>query len=201
MRVVIATNNQNKLREFSELAGDEPWLELELAPEGFNPKETGTTFVENAKIKAKAAALMSGMTAVADDSGLIVEAINGRPGIKSARYCEGTDADRAAKILQELEGVPESKRQAAFMCAMVVCTPDGNVAYTAIRAWEGTIAMEARGTNGFGYDPIFLPNRSKVTAAELSPDEKNKVSHRALAWKQVVQYLKKNVEFSVKVES
>jgi XTP/dITP diphosphohydrolase len=201
MRVVIATNNRNKLRELSELAADEPWLELDLAPQGFNPKETGTTFVDNAKIKAKAAALATGLTAVADDSGLIVEAINGRPGIKSARYCEGTDADRAAKVLSELEAVPESKRQAAFMCAMVVCTPDGNVAYTSIRAWEGTIAMEARGANGFGYDPIFVPNRSQVTAAELSAEEKNKVSHRALAWRQVVQYLKKNVEFSVKVES
>jgi XTP/dITP diphosphohydrolase len=201
MRVVIATNNQNKLREFSELAGEEPWLELQLAPDGFNPKETGTTFVENARIKAKAAALASGMTSVADDSGLIIEALNGRPGIKSARYIEGTDADRSNKILEELQGVPESKRQAAFMCAMVVCTPDGEVAYSSIRAWEGTIAMQARGENGFGYDPIFLPNNRQVTAAELSPDEKNKLSHRAQAWRQVVQYLKKNVEFSVKVET
>lgn len=201
MRVVIATSNANKLREFSELASDEPWLELEMAPDGFNPAETGTTLVENARIKAKAAALASGMTAVADDSGLIIEALNGRPGIKSARYCEGTDQDRAAKVLDELKAVPESKRQAAFMCAMVVCDPDGNVAYSSIRAWEGTIAMQARGTNGFGYDPIFMPNNRQVTAAELSPDEKNKLSHRAQAWRQIIQYLKKNVEFSVKVES
>src|SRR5438105_900064 len=102
MKVVIATTNPGKLKEFTELSAAEPWLELTMAPTDFGPDETGKTFVENAKIKAIEAAKRTGMMSVADDSGLIVEALDGKPGIHSARYCEGSDADRAQKVLEEL---------------------------------------------------------------------------------------------------
>jgi XTP/dITP diphosphohydrolase len=190
MKVVLATGNPGKLKELQALASNEPWLELELAPEGFNPEETGKTFIENAKIKATAAARMTGRMSVADDSGLIVEALNGRPGIHSARYCEGTDEDRRNKLLKELAAIDDDKRQAAFMCAMAVADADGSIAYTAIRYWEGSIVREPKGANGFGYDPIFRPNNKQITAAELDPAEKNRVSHRGKAWEQVVNFLR-----------
>jgi XTP/dITP diphosphohydrolase len=190
MKVVLATNNPGKLRELKALAANESWLELVLAPDGFDPAETGKTFIENAKIKASAAARMTGTMSVADDSGLIVEALNGRPGIHSARYCEGSDEDRRNKLLEELSKTPDDRRQAAFMCAMAVADPDGSIAYTAIRFWEGLILREARGANGFGYDPIFQPLNKKTTAAELDPEEKNRVSHRGQAWNQVLSFLR-----------
>jgi XTP/dITP diphosphohydrolase len=190
MKVILATTNPGKLKEFSELAKDEPWLELELAPSGFNPKETGKTFIDNAKIKALEAAKITGTIAIADDSGIVVEALDGKPGIHSARYCEGSDADRRAKLLQEMKGIPEDRRQASFVCAMVVAEPDGNFPFNSIRVWLGQIATEEKGTNGFGYDPIFNPNNRSCTAAELTPEEKNQVSHRAQAFKQIVNYLK-----------
>src|SRR5438045_1562339 len=114
MRVVLATKNPGKLKELQELALDAPGLELILAPADVNPAETGTTVVENATIKAQAASKLTGLPAIADDSGLIVEALNGRPGIHSARYCEGTDADRRAKLLKEMADIPLDKREAAF---------------------------------------------------------------------------------------
>jgi XTP/dITP diphosphohydrolase len=190
MKVVLATTNPGKLKELKALAANESWLELVLAPEGFNPEETGKTFIENAKIKARVAAQMSGAMSVADDSGLIVEALNGRPGIHSARYCEGTDEDRRNKLLAELDKTPDDRRQAAFMCAMAVADPDGSIAYTAIRFWEGMIVREAKGANGFGYDPIFRPNTKSITAAELEPEEKNRISHRGQAWNQVLSFLR-----------
>ena len=190
MKVVLATTNPGKLRELKELAASEPWLDLVLAPEGFNPKETGATFVENAKIKAREAAKLSGLMTIADDSGLVVEALNGKPGIHSARYCEGTDEDRRHKLLEEMNAIPEDRRQAAFVCAMVVCDPDGSVAFSSIRYWEGKIAKQERGNNGFGYDPVFQPINKSHTAAELAADEKNRVSHRGQAWTQVLAFLR-----------
>jgi XTP/dITP diphosphohydrolase len=190
MKVVIATTNPGKLKEFAQLKGDCPWLELELAPPGFNPEETGTTFIENAKIKARAAAASTGLTAIADDSGLIIEALNGRPGIRSARYCEGSDADRRAKVLAELKDVADDRRQAAFMCAMAVCEPDGTISFTSIRAWEGYIGRTEKGVNGFGYDSIFYLNNTTTTSAELAPEEKNRISHRGQAFRHVLTFLK-----------
>jgi XTP/dITP diphosphohydrolase len=192
MKVVLATTNPGKLKELKELASEETWLELTMAPEGFAPKESGATFVENARIKAREAARATGLPAIADDSGLVVEALNGKPGIHSARYCEGSDADRTNKVLEELSKIADDKRQAAFVCAMVVCDPDGTVAFSSIRYWEGRIAREAKGSNGFGYDPIFYPVNKNTTAAELAPDEKNRISHRGQAWKQVLNFLKQH---------
>lgn len=190
MKVVLATTNEGKLRELKELASGEPWLELIIAPADFSVKETGQTFVENAKIKAREAARLTGVMSIADDSGLIVEALNGKPGVLSARYCEGTDADRRNKVLSELQAIPDGKRQAAFVCAMVVADPDGSIAFSSIRYWEGSIANQERGTNGFGYDAIFQPVNKSGTAAELAAADKNRISHRGQAWNQVLAFLK-----------
>lgn len=189
MKIVLATKNPGKLKELLELAGGAPWLDLVLAPAEFDPEETGSTFLENATIKASAAARLTGLTAVADDSGLVVEALNGRPGIHSARYCEGDDKARRKKLLAELKDVPAGQRQAAFICNMAVANPDGRVVQTAEGVWPGEIGFVERGENGFGYDPIFcLPGRD-MTAAELPPSEKNVLSHRGQAWRAVLSYL------------
>lgn len=190
MKVVLGTTNPGKLKEFASLAGSENWLELELAPPDFSVQETGTTFFENAKIKASKAAQMTGLPALADDSGLVIEALKGKPGILSARYCEGSDADRRAKVLKEMEKVPEKERQAAFFCAMVLANPDGSVAFSTIRCWEGQIALEERGENGFGYDSIFILPKKQLSAAELDLEEKNRISHRGQAFAQVLRFLK-----------
>ena len=194
MKVILATNNQGKLREFSELTSSESWLQLELAPQGFNPVETGKTFVENARIKAVTAAKLTGMLAIADDSGIVVEALNGAPGIHSARYCEGSDADRVNKLLNELKDVPDGERHASFICAMIAAEPDGSTAFSVIRFWEGKIARQPCGENGFGYDPIFLPKDKNCSAAQLTKDEKNQLSHRGKAFRQVLDFLKKRHE-------
>lgn len=191
MRIVLATTNPGKLKEFTELSKAEPWLMLELAPPDFSPEETGKTFFENAKIKAIAAALLTKSTAVADDSGLVVEALNGRPGIHSARYCEGSDADRRAKLLKEMEKVPAGERHATFICSMVIANADGSIAFNTMRCWEGQIGFEEKGDDGFGYDPLFILPKRGVTAAQIAAEEKNKISHRGQAWSQVVNYLKK----------
>ncbi|MBY0356631.1 MAG: RdgB/HAM1 family non-canonical purine NTP pyrophosphatase [Candidatus Obscuribacterales bacterium] len=190
MRIVLATTNQGKLKEFSALAENESWLNLELAPEDFNVNESGNTFFENAKLKAVTAAKLTGLTSIADDSGLVVEALNGKPGVHSARYCPGSDADRRQKLLKDMEAVPENRRQAAFFCAMVVSNPDGSIAFNTMRCWEGMIGYKEAGDGGFGYDPIFYLPQRKITVAQLPAIEKNLISHRGQAWKQVLNYLK-----------
>ncbi|HEY9870622.1 MAG TPA: RdgB/HAM1 family non-canonical purine NTP pyrophosphatase [Candidatus Obscuribacterales bacterium] len=192
MRIVLATRNPGKLAELTEMGGQVPWLELVLAPEGFAPDETGKTFFENASIKARAAAKLTGLPALADDSGLVVEALDGKPGIQSARWCEGSDADRRAKLLSALEGVAEERRLAAFMCVMVLCDRSGNVLHSVIRAWPGRIGLTERGANGFGYDPIFYLLDRDITAAELSRQEKNRLSHRGQAWRAMLSFLDAN---------
>lgn len=189
MKLVIGTKNPGKLREFKDLAAGEDWINLEMVGEDFVAEENGKTFFENAKIKAVKAAQVTGNQALADDSGLVIEALNGKPGINSARYCDGTDADRRAKILKEMEKIPEEQRHAAFFCAMVIANPDGQVVFNTIRCWEGVIGFEERGDNGFGYDPIFYLPKRKISAAELAAEEKNRISHRGKAWIEVLKYL------------
>ncbi len=191
MKLVVSTKNPGKLKEFQDLARAENWLDLQMAPAEYSVEENGATFFENAKIKAIKAAQMTGLPAFADDSGLVIEALKGKPGIHSARYCEGSDADRRAKVLKEMEAVPEDRRQAAFFCAMVLANPDGSIAFSTIRCWEGVIGFEERGANGFGYDPIFYLPKSKLSAAELDSEEKNRISHRAQAWMQLLKHLQK----------
>jgi XTP/dITP diphosphohydrolase len=188
MDLVLATTNVGKLRELQVLALAMPELHLILAPEGFDTEETGSTFIENAVIKASEAARQTGKLSVADDSGLCVEALDGRPGLYSARYAPGTDADRRHKLLGEMASVPEGKRQAAFVCAMAVVDGD-KVVFTCQSSWPGQLAMAERGANGFGFDPIFLPTDMLQTAAEIEPHLKNDVSHRGQAWRQVLNFL------------
>lgn len=190
MRVVLATKNSGKLRELKALAYDLPDVELVLAPDEFDPIEDGDTFVANAIIKARAAALMTGLHSVADDSGIEVYALDRRPGIKSARYVEGSDTDRCRALHKEVLETGNPNKGAAYVCAMAVCSPTGEVLTTTEARWEGSIHEEERGTNGFGYDPIFYLYEYQQTAAEMPPDEKNKVSHRAQAWRSISDFIK-----------
>lgn len=190
MKVVLATRNPGKLKELKELAKDAPELEFVLAPPAFDPQETGQTFMENAIIKAKAAATQTGLHALADDSGLVVEALCGAPGIHSARYCEGDDAARRRKLLGEMSQKESEDPRAAFVCAMAFCAPDGQVLHTAEANWQGVICCVERGNNGFGYDPIFLLPEKGLTAAQLASSEKNQISHRAQAFRKMLEHMK-----------
>ncbi len=189
MKVVLATHNPGKIREFSQMSS-EFGIELLPMPDDLDPEETGSTFMENALIKARAAAAATNLPAVADDSGLVVDALDGRPGIRSARYCEGTDKDRREKILDEMTGVPEGQRQAAFVCAMALCHPDGSVLKTTEERWRGSIGFESRGENGFGYDPIFELDGRNQTSAMITNEEKNTLSHRGQAWRKMVDFIR-----------
>lgn len=197
-KLVLATNNPGKLREFQELLGDGSF---ELATPSqlgipFDPDETGSSFEENAKIKATAAARLSGLTALADDSGLEVDYLDGRPGVYSARYAGGdrtdpslTDEERVDVVLREMEGVPDEQRAARFRAVIAIATPEGDVR-TVDGVFEGRIAHEVRGTHGFGYDPIFLVPELGVTSAELAPERKNQMSHRGQAARKAREVLK-----------
>ncbi len=190
MKLCLATKNPGKLKELIKIAEefgrDVSGLELVLAPAEFNPEETGKTFLENAIIKATEAAKLSGLTAVADDSGLCVDALDGRPGVLSARYAEGDDAKGRAKLLAELKDIPTEKRTAAFVCAMALVEPNGNIVFQVQKDWKGSIGVSERGTNGFGYDPIFIPDGLTITSAEMPTDDKNRISHRGQAWREVL---------------
>ena len=183
-RVVLATGNAGKLREFQALLGDE----FELLPQSEfgidGVEETGATFEENALLKARHAAAAAGLPAIADDSGLEVDALNGAPGVRSARFAgaDGDDAANNEKLLRELEGVSGAARRARFR-AVVVYVDDAGDARPLIAegAWEGFIAHEPRGANGFGYDPLFFDGSTQQTSAELAPAEKNRRSHRGQA--------------------
>jgi guanylate kinase len=184
-KAVLASGNAGKLREMTAILRP---LGLELIAQSTlgieSPPETGTTFLDNALIKARHAARASGLPALADDSGIEVDALDGRPGVRSARFAgEGaSDADNLHKLLAELHDVPTEFRQARYHCVIAFVRrdddPDPIIAHG---TWEGRIALEPRGSGGFGYDPIFLPADAQGTAAELDPAEKNEVSHRAQA--------------------
>lgn len=182
--LALASANQGKLREIAALVAP-LGLNVKTAAEmGFTEEveETGATFADNALLKACAVAQALGVAALADDSGLTVEALGGAPGVHSARYAGpgASDADRNAKLLAELAGLPPEKRGAAFVCVMACCRPDGQVILAEGRL-EGRIAEAPRGEGGFGYDPVFqLPERG-ITVAMLGGPEKNAISHRGRA--------------------
>ncbi len=183
-KLLIATNNPGKVKEYADLLDELPVTLTYPAQEGLSLEvdETGDTFAENAILKARAYAEASGLLTLADDSGLEVDALDGVPGIRSARYAgEGaSDEDRYRLLLRNLAGVPEKERTARFRCVVAVATLEGEV-HTADGRCEGLIGFEPRGTHGFGYDPVFyLPDRSQ-TMAELSAEVKNRISHRARA--------------------
>ncbi len=183
--LVLSTGNAGKLREFRALLAD---LAIEVVPQSEfdvpTVPETGLTFIENALIKARNAARHTGLPALADDSGLAVDALHGRPGIYSARY-SGPDADDLAnnrKLLEELAGVPEQDRGARYHCILVFLRDaEDPVPLVCEAAWEGRIAPAPRGEGGFGYDPLFLPADGEGSAAELDPAIKNRRSHRGRA--------------------
>jgi XTP/dITP diphosphohydrolase len=186
-RWVLASGNPGKLAELRSLFRD-AGLDLELFPQtdlGIDSApEEGTTFVENALAKARHAARASGLPAIADDSGLCVDALGGEPGVRSARYAGETADDRAnvVKLLDALRSVPDDERRARFHCVLVaLVSADDPAPLIASGEWRGRIATQPRGTGGFGYDPVFLDPATGLTAAELSPAAKNLVSHRGRA--------------------
>jgi XTP/dITP diphosphohydrolase len=190
MRVVLASANRGKLRELGELLAPAGLtLESQSALGIESPPETGATFVENALIKARHAARASGLAALADDSGLEVDALRGAPGVHSARYAaepgaggNASDDANVRKLLRELEHVPDAARGARFRCAIVLLrAPDDAAPIVAEGSWEGRIVRAPRGHGGFGYDPVFEDPATGLTAAELPAARKNACSHRALA--------------------
>ena len=185
-KIVFATGNPHKLQEINEISRGSG-IEFILPPVGFDPDETGTTFEENSYIKAKEAALLSNCIALADDSGLCVDALNGEPGIHSARYADTPQA-RIDKLLDNLTDV--TNRKAKFVCAMTLVDEFGNLLDKEIGECYGEIATEQSGTNGFGYDPVFLVDGYGVTMAEMSEDLKNTISHRANALSKIISFIK-----------
>ena len=195
MRILIATMNAGKLREYERLLAEVPGLELETMaalPEPIDVVEDRDTFRGNALKKAMEIATAAGMPCLADDSGLEVDALRGRPGVYSARYAgEGsTDAENNAKLLDELSGIADDERTARFQCAIVIVEQSGRELAIAEGACEGRIGSEPRGSHGFGYDPLFVPEGYTQTMAELGPETKNEISHRAKAAAKLVPILR-----------
>jgi XTP/dITP diphosphohydrolase len=184
-RVVLATGNPGKLRQFSELLGASGLALVRQSDFGIEPPpETGSTFLENSLLKARNAARLTGLPAIADDSGIEVDALGGRPGLYSARYAgEGASDDQnLRKMLLELENVPLAERAARYRSIIVfVRSADDPAPLIGEGVWEGAIATTPRGTGGFGYDPIFIPRGDTRTAAELSAEERNGQCHRGQA--------------------
>jgi len=198
MKLVFATRNQGKLRELrqilTEVGGDHgpQLLSVSDFPDLGDVEETGATFAENARIKAVAASRYTGLVALADDSGLAVDALGGRPGVHSARYAgvEATDSERIAKLLGELAGVSQADRTARFVCAIALARPhEGSDVQICEASCEGRILGEPRGHDGFGYDPVFFVESLGCTFAEASAQQKNRLSHRGQAMRQIAAVL------------
>ncbi len=185
--IVFATGNSHKLQEINEIAKG-TGIEFVLPPDSFNPNENGTTFEENSLIKAQEASRLSKMISLADDSGLCVEALNGAPGIYSARYADSPQ-ERIDKLLSVLKDT--DNRNAKFVCAMTLVDKNGNILFQTRGECFGQIAYKQSGVNGFGYDPVFLTKDTdyKQTMAEMSEEEKNKISHRGRALRKVLEFL------------
>ena len=197
MDIIMATGNKNKVKEIREMLAGTDMNVISMKEAGINADiiEDGTSFEENAVIKAETISKIAGSIVIADDSGLEIDYLNGEPGIYSARYMgEDTSYDiKNAELIRRLDGVPDEKRTARFVCAMAIAYPDRKT--SVFRGeFEGIIAREPAGTNGFGYDPIlYLPERG-CTSAELNPEEKNAISHRGKALKMAVEELKTNLK-------
>jgi XTP/dITP diphosphohydrolase len=196
LEVVLATHNQHKVEEFQRILGAAmPDISV-VGYDGPEPVEDGVTFAENALIKARAAAAHTGLTALADDSGICVDILGGSPGIFSARWAGGRDsAANLALLLAQLGDIADPHRGAHFTCAIAVVAPDapGRPGFEEVASgeWPGRLAAAASGVNGFGYDPIFVPNGFEVTAAELAPGVKDAESHRARAFAAAIPLLER----------
>ncbi|TXC90139.1 XTP/dITP diphosphatase [Metabacillus litoralis] len=192
-KIIIATKNKGKVNEFEALLAPLGYQVQSLLdyPDAIDVEETGSTFEANAILKAEAISKQYGMVTIADDSGLEVDYLNGQPGVYSARYAGTDKSDQAnmEKVLKELSAITElEKRSARFICALALSTP-GHVVQTVRGACEGFIAETPTGENGFGYDPIFILQNSNKTMAQLSKEEKNKVSHRSDALKKLIELI------------
>ena len=195
-KVVLASNNKGKVRELGQMLAQ---LDMEVLPQSqFNAgevEETGLTFVENAILKARHAAKVSGLPAIADDSGLEVDALNGAPGIYSARFAGSvaSDQDNLQKLLADIKDVPDEQRTARFQCLLVYMRhAEDPTPLICQGTWEGIITREPLGDNGFGYDPVFYVPEHQCTSAQLSPEQKNQLSHRGQALHKLLDTLQKN---------
>ena len=185
-KLVVATGNPGKLHEMQAYLTDPAW-QLTLKPEALDIEETGTTFIENATLKASQVAKALGQWSIADDSGLEVTALNGAPGLFSARYGT-TDRDRISRLLRELGD--SSDRSAQFVCALALARPDGTIVLQAQGICPGEILTAPSGSGGFGYDPIFYVPEQGMTYAEMPPEIKHKISHRGRAFAKLLPQLK-----------
>lgn len=185
--IVIATSNPHKLEEISLIANEKS-INFILAPKNFNPIENGTTFEENSFIKAECASKLTNNFSLADDTGLCVDYLNGAPGLHSARYAP-TQEEKISKLLNELKDVPYNQRTAHFICVMTLCDETGKLIHQTTGKVEGHIIETAKGINGFGYDPIFFIDKLNKTMAEMTIQEKNTLSHRAIALNKMINFL------------
>ena len=188
----MASGNAGKLREIARILGD---LDINIVPQSEfgieEADETGTTFVENALIKARHAVAATGLPAIADDSGLAVDALDGRPGVYSSRYAglDATDQANIDKLLAALDGVPDGERGAAFHCVSCFVMPGDQEPIIARGEWRGSILKEMQGDGGFGYDPVFFVSEMRCSAAQMGDEEKNARSHRGKALKELARQL------------
>ena len=194
MKIILASKNQDKINEIKKILNGTAVLlktcnDIEI-PE---VEETGSTFVENAILKARSASLVTGMASIADDSGIEIEYLNGRPGIKSARYSgeNATNKMNNIKLLDELRGIPYEKRKACYRCVIVYMKfPDDPFPVITSGSWDGYITEKPIGENGFGYDPLFFLPEYNKTSAQITSAEKNKISHRAKALNELQRYFR-----------
>lgn len=193
MRFVLASHNKKKLDELSAILGGLGIEVVALPDDAPEPAEDGSTFEENARIKALAAHAHTGLPAIADDSGLEVDALGGAPGVYSARYCPGTDNDRNLFLLKNMEHIDECERQARFVCAICCVLPDGQEINVRGEC-EGEILTELHGTGGFGYDPLFYVREYDCTFGELPQQTKNQISHRGRALQKLANALSKRLK-------
>ena len=198
MKLLIATGNPGKVKEFREMlgAGRFAWSDLSKQRKVIPIEETGDTFRANACLKASGYARQFNTWALADDSGLEVDALDGKPGVVSARWAEINnagkgDAENNALLLKQLATVPDEKRTARFVCVLALADPKGKIVLTARDTVEGRIIHEPRGGNGFGYDPLFLMADSGKTTAEMEPDQKHAISHRGKALRQMKKLMER----------
>lgn len=188
MEITLGTGNEHKVFEINEIVKEQGYKDITfISVKGdFNPIEDGSTFEENSLIKAKEGAKLSQNITLADDSGLCIEALNGAPGLYSARYA-GSQDEKIARILKELDGT--ENRKAKFVCCMTLVDKDGNILHTTRGECHGQITKERKGVNGFGYDPVFMPDGYNITLAEMSEEGKNAISHRGKALTKMLEYL------------